>query len=133
MLLQTIPAPDKVPAWLLAVAGAAMAAALLALLAKLVRANLRRAPAASELAAILETCRNIQQAIDELKRTRAPFSDLAGSPAATAISRRAQVLRLARRGEKPEHISASLGIPLNEVAFMLKTAAAPQTSAASAN
>lgn len=36
------------------------------------------------------------------------------------LSRRAQVLRMARRGERPEQIAAALGIPLREVELLLK-------------
>jgi hypothetical protein len=36
------------------------------------------------------------------------------------LSRRGQVLRLARRGERAEQISAAVGIPSNEVQLMLK-------------
>lgn len=44
------------------------------------------------------------------------------APAASGLnlSRRSQVLRMHRRGEAPEQIAASLGLPQNEVALLLK-------------
>lgn len=36
------------------------------------------------------------------------------------VSRRIQVLRLFRQGERPEQIAAALGVPLNEVELLLK-------------
>jgi len=38
------------------------------------------------------------------------------------VSRRTQVLRMHRRGERPEQISAALRIPINEVELLLKLA-----------
>jgi hypothetical protein len=40
------------------------------------------------------------------------------------ITRRAQVLRMYRRGERPEQIAAALGLPQNEVDLLLKLHAA---------
>ena len=36
------------------------------------------------------------------------------------VSRRSQVLRMHKRGERPEQIAAALGLPLNEVDLLLK-------------
>ena len=36
------------------------------------------------------------------------------------LTRRSQVLRMARRGDNPEQIAAELGLPENEVQLLLK-------------
>ena len=40
--------------------------------------------------------------------------------AGMTLTRRSQVLKLHRRGETPQHIAASLGLPQNEVDLLLK-------------
>ena len=41
------------------------------------------------------------------------------------VSRRGQVLRMHKRGERPEQIATALGLPLNEVELLLKVSRAP--------
>jgi hypothetical protein len=113
------PTPQAI-AWICAF----LAAVLVAWLAALVRANLRRGPRQPDLAAVLEACRAIRADLDELKRMRGA-SEPPGSLAAASMSRRAQVLRLSRRGERPEHIAAALAMPASEVMFIVKTANGP--------
>jgi hypothetical protein len=36
------------------------------------------------------------------------------------LNKRVQAARMAKRGERPEHIAAALGLPRNEVALLLK-------------
>jgi DNA-binding NarL/FixJ family response regulator len=43
-------------------------------------------------------------------------------------SRRSQVLRMHRRGERPEQIAAALGLPQNEVDLLLKLQRASQSA-----
>jgi hypothetical protein len=44
------------------------------------------------------------------------------------VNKRSQVLRLARRGERPENIAALLGLPRREVELLLKVHALAATS-----
>lgn len=105
----------------------------------LVKVDIRRAARkrAEDRKDILEACRKIQETIDEMRRQPAPPPPLPQPeplPAgpASAMSRRAQVLRMARRGDRPDQIAASLGMPINEVALVLKVASLQQANAASA-
>lgn len=106
----------------------------------LVKVDIRRAARkrAEDRKDILEACRKIQETIDEMRRQPPPVplpaAQLEPLPAgpASSMSRRAQVLRMARRGDRPDQIAAALGVPVNEVALVLKVASLQQASAASA-
>ncbi len=103
----------------------------------LVKVDIRRAARkrAEDRKEILEACRKIQETIDEMRRhAPAPIAQPEPLPpgSASTMSRRAQVLRLARRGDRADQIAAALGMPLNEVALVLKVASLQQASAASA-
>lgn len=102
----------------------------------LVKTDLRRAARRREQdrKEILDACNKIQETIDEMRRRPSPAAPaeapLSG-PAAT-LSRRAQILRMSRRGDRPEQIAAVLGTPVSEVILVLKMTSLQQTNAASA-
>jgi hypothetical protein len=56
----------------------------------------------------------------ELEEALAKLPQMSDPRPGMNISRRTQVLRMHRRGERPEQISAALRIPLNEVELLLK-------------
>lgn len=74
------------------------------------KAGFEQAEAA--LRAQLETLREALREAEERARP-APVSGM-------NLSKRSQVLRLHRRGERPDQIAAALSIPLNEVELLLK-------------
>lgn len=66
--------------------------------------------------------RCVKTGIDELER-RAQAAEAAALPqpgSAININKRAQVIRLAKRGERPDQIAATLRLPQNEVNLVLK-------------
>jgi hypothetical protein len=108
-----------------AAAAAALAASVwMFLLLKVeLRNHLRRGERSRQ--AIEETCRRLSTSLDEL-RLRLEEAPPPGELPATRLrpslnlSRRAQVLRLHRRGERPDQISSAIGIPQREVELLLK-------------
>jgi hypothetical protein len=63
----------------------------------------------------------LQQWRSEINLLAQPASTVTYSPRPSLnINRRHQVLRLRRRGDRPEQIAAALGVPLNEVELLLK-------------
>jgi DNA-binding NarL/FixJ family response regulator len=70
--------------------------------------------------------RELQAQVAELERRLGAATVAVEAPAPQSpiqgmnLTRRAQVLRMSRRGERPEQIAATLGIPLNEVELLLK-------------
>jgi Flp pilus assembly protein TadB len=59
----------------------------------------------------------LRQAVEDPERRAA----VAARPlAGMNLHKRGQVLRLHRRGERPEQIAAALGLPLNEVDLLVK-------------
>jgi DNA-directed RNA polymerase specialized sigma24 family protein len=74
-------------------------------------ASLRKFDCAVEAAA--ETARQLERALETLPEAALPRASI-------NISRRAQLLRLYRQGERPEQIAAALGVPLNEVELAIK-------------
>jgi hypothetical protein len=104
----------------------------------LVKADIRRSSRNrdKEHRQLLDALRKIQETIGEPRQSQpqpaaAPPALPVSGPAA-AISKRAQVLRMSRRGDRPDQIAAALGMAPNEVALMVKVASLQQTSAASA-
>ena len=77
----------------------------------------------TEKAALEEENRQIRKgldsAMDEIKQPRAELAALQPKPSMN-LTRRAQVIRMHRRGERPEQIAAALGVPQNEVDLVLK-------------
>ena len=78
-----------------------------------------------ELAGAVESLRlALQEVCRDLDALQFPAGAASGAPCATSgtinLSKRSQALRLRRRGETPEQIAASLGIPLQEVTLLLK-------------
>jgi len=76
------------------------------------------------------------QQLREETRTSMQEAAMMASPAslpsprqAINLSRRAQILRMAKRGDRPEQICAAVGMPLNEVELLLKIQAAQTASA----
>jgi len=61
------------------------------------------------------------------KRSR-ELPQLAAPKPSMNLTRRSQVLRMHSRGERPEHISAALGLPQAEVNLVLKTHRPPRAA-----
>ena len=81
----------------------------------------RRPAAADSLAQDLKS--KIEQLSDRIRdaEERAGIMAAAPSPRASLnLNKRTQVLRLWRRGERPENIAASLSLPRREVELLLK-------------
>jgi len=64
----------------------------------------------------------------ELEAALAKLPQMSDPRPGMNVSRRTQVLRMHRRGERPEQISAALRIPLNEVELLLKLSTQQQQS-----
>jgi len=64
--------------------------------------------------ALQEVCRDLDSLQTPVNPTPAPASGTLN------LSKRSQALRLHRRGDGPDQIAASLGIPLQEVTLLLK-------------
>lgn len=86
-----------------------------------------------ERAELLQEVRRLQAEIEGIQGRLAETEEkLAGIPRIQPpqpgmnISRRSQILRLHRRGERPEQIAAALGLPQGEVDLLLKLQAASQ-------
>jgi hypothetical protein len=67
----------------------------------------------TEIEALKESISEIEQRAGELPQLSAPIPSM-------NTTRRSQVLRMHRRGERPEQISAALGLPRGEVELLLK-------------
>jgi len=61
----------------------------------------------------------LDSALEEMKQPRADAAPVPMKPSMN-LTRRAQVIRMHRRGERPEQIAAALGVPQNEVDLVLK-------------
>jgi len=112
--------PFQLPVWLLCAlhAGVLLAALLCFFLTKAEVARLR-----GEMSAEAERWRRESDAaLRSIMETTAAVAEPAVSHAAAGMnfSRRAQVLRLSKRGERPEQIAAALNLPFNEVSLVLK-------------
>lgn len=70
----------------------------------------------SRLAQVLEAAERVRTEREETARPTPVAA--AGQP--LNLNKRGQVLRMRRRGEKPESIAAALSIPRNEVDLLLK-------------
>lgn len=87
-----------------------------------------RRDSARRHAELVRAFENAQAEIQELRaaidQTQAALIEMRSapppSPAALNLSRRAQILRLARRGEGVPQIAAAVGVPRNEVELLLK-------------
>jgi len=74
----------------------------------------------------------LRQQVEDLEQKQPTETHIPPSPVRPSLnlSRRSQILRLAKRGERPEQIAAALGLPSNEVELLLKLHhASMQTSA----
>ena len=67
----------------------------------------------AEMKALKESMAEIEKWAGELPQLSAPTPSM-------NTTRRSQVLRMHRRGERPEQISAALGLPRGEVELLLK-------------
>jgi hypothetical protein len=72
-------------------------------------------------------CSHLKLSMDGIERKiedlPAPVAESPQSPSlrlSMNMSHRAQVLRMSRRGERPEQIAAALGLPAKEVELLLK-------------
>jgi DNA-binding NarL/FixJ family response regulator len=61
----------------------------------------------------------LDTALEEIKLPRIGTAAPVAKPGMN-LTRRAQVIRMHRRGERPEQIAAALGLPRNEVDLVLK-------------
>ncbi|MCW5976769.1 MAG: hypothetical protein KIT09_01765 [Bryobacteraceae bacterium] len=62
----------------------------------------------------------LEQSVTELNRKTATLPQLSPPKPGMTESRRVQVLRMYKRGERAEQIAAALGLPLNEVDLLVK-------------
>ena len=67
----------------------------------------------SEIDAVKSGLKSVEEKAGALPQMSAPRPGM-------NMSRRSQVLRMHKRGERPEQISAALNLPLNEVELLLK-------------
>lgn len=91
-----------------------------------------RAKVQRERTALEAALARMRENMEELKTSlRSPEEPEAPTPAPVAeapvpakpslnLSKRSQVLRMYRRGERPDNIAAALGVPQNEVDLLLK-------------
>jgi len=110
----------QLPVWFLyAVHAAVLLASLLCfLLAKVEVARLRVDMRAEAERRRQETDRALRSAMEASVERAEAAEPQAG--AGINFSRRAQILRLSKRGERPEQIAAALNLPMNEVSLVLK-------------
>jgi cell division protein FtsB len=78
----------------------------------------------NEREALKTAIRDLRQRMEELERNIEAMSGDAASPAVSIrsinINKRMQALRMARRGDGPERISAALGLPASEARLLAK-------------
>jgi hypothetical protein len=74
-----------------------------------------------------EACSELRTAVgtlardlEEMQKSAAPAPSALSPGLSLNITHRAQILRMSRRGERPEQISAALGVPRSEVELLLK-------------
>lgn len=67
----------------------------------------------SEIDAVKSGLKSVEEKAGALPQVSAPKPGM-------NMTRRSQVLRMHRRGERPEQIAAALNLPLNEVELLLK-------------
>jgi hypothetical protein len=76
-----------------------------------------------EYAAAVEGVRSKLEclAAERHESPRSPSAELPGAPkSGMNLTRRSQALRLRRKGDSPQHIAESLGVPLQEVDLLIK-------------
>ena len=85
--------------------------------------------------ALADTLEKLRSEIGAIRNALAEVDEKAGAlpqfyPPKPSMntSRRSQVLRMHRRGERPEQIAAALGLPQNEVDLLLKLQRASQSA-----
>ncbi|MBM3735319.1 MAG: hypothetical protein FJW39_05970 [Acidobacteria bacterium] len=116
-LLQALPFLAALIATTFALAGVAV---------KLLRRSVRAAPAAdlpNEQRLILDACQRIEAGIRELRTVQPPAPASVIDPG-SAMARRARILRMARQGDPPDRIAATLAVPVSEVILVLKVSQA---------
>ncbi len=83
--------------------------------------ELRRRKREQELQLAGEEMRQTLEALREALEKAGEGPAPAAPPAASLnMNKRAQALRMYRRGERPEQIAAALNVPLNEIELLLK-------------
>ena len=91
---------------------------------ELQRLNKRQQEAQQALAEVVEKLRSelaaVQGAMAELDERTAALPQFHPPKPSMNTSRRSQVLRMHRRGDRPEQIAAALNLPQNEVDLLLK-------------
>jgi DNA-binding NarL/FixJ family response regulator len=63
---------------------------------------------------------SLDQAVKDLEQRTASIPQISPPKPGMTDSRRVQVLRMYKRGERTEQIAATLGLPLNEVDLLVK-------------
>jgi hypothetical protein len=84
----------------------------------------------SELGRMRGTVQELKRRLDETERRAELMSPPAVSPTSLNLNRRAQAIRMLRRGAHAEQVSAALSIPVKQVEFLLKVS---QLAAASSD
>jgi len=99
---------------------------------KITRLDQGRKDLESSVAKLLDEFQRLQEETRKSVQEAAMIAEPPSmSPPRQAInlSRRAQILRMAKRGDRPDQICAALGMPLNEVELLLKIQAVQTASA----
>jgi DNA-binding NarL/FixJ family response regulator len=73
-----------------------------------------------QLRALAGRLESLDQTVKELEKKTAAIPQLSPPKPGMTESRRVQVLRMYKRGERTEQIAAALGLPLNEVDLLVK-------------
>lgn len=120
-----------------------LASALSLTLFLLLKADIRRAAGASQKdqSALADTLRELEirlAAAEETLSQRAVKTEPAPAPPSAPVNprlamnlqRRAQILRMAQKGQSPDQIAVSLCVPQNEVDLLLKLHSVAQQAAA---
>jgi len=84
------------------------------------RWNKRQQAIQSELGTLRGVVQDLKTRVDDAERRAEVMVPPQAPPSGFNLSRRTQAIRLFRRGERPEQISAALCLPLKEVELLLK-------------
>ena len=108
---------------------AALAVAICACVSILLKRDVRRIhaayqeqqrTAATQIRELTLQVASLEEGIRELEKKAASLPQMSPPKPGMTESRRVQVLRMYKRGERAEQIAAALGLPLNEVDLLVK-------------
>jgi type II secretory pathway component PulM len=84
------------------------------------RGKARETALAESVSAIRASLDGVREGIREVQEQTGMLVQPAPTRSGLNLSKRGQVLQLHRRGQSPEQISASLGLPLTEIDLLIK-------------